>query len=265
MSNPLYELYRKQQYQDLTKDFIQDAFSIMMQKEKDLLPYITDFKVQEREDNLLGSYSNYEKQIIIYQETINTLKTPMNSNLMAIEVIRHEMEHARNLKTLEEGRKDIESLVVSYSLKDYAIEQELDYSTFSSPLDLWMLTLKIKENYETNPGERLVEIKAAKYLVNLLKNQRISDDLLQARRLLYYSYIRGYKNNRYYLDAPTYQFLFETNMLQELKRLRKRVESKNYTLEKRLTYGLPLTYKEYDEKVLQKVKLQRRIERTGEK
>ena len=254
----LYKLYKEQKRKELSNQFIEDAFQEMIQKEQDLLPYITGFEICEKEGNLLGGYSNYQRRIEIHKKTIESQISKVNTNLLALEVIRHEMEHARNLKILEEDKKDIESLVIKYSLKDYAIEKGLDFPSFYTPFELWMLPYRIKESYEVNPGERLAEIKANKYLVNLLKNERRSEDLLHARSMLYYSFIRGYKDNRYYLDAPTYQFLLKTDMLHELKWLINRVNKNDYSFETRITYGLPITCKEYQTDVLQKVKLKRK-------
>ncbi len=138
------------------------------------------------------------------------------------------------------------------------MEHKIDKIPNLDHLSDFFLRINTKANYETDPGERLAEIKAWKYMVNLLKNQRTSDDLLKARTMLYASYIRGYKDNRYYLDPPTYEFLLKTGMFYPFNWLKNRVEKKDYSFETRITYGLPITKEEYDEKVLQKVKLKRK-------
>ena len=69
--------------------------------------------------------------------------------------------------------------------------------------------------------------------------------------------LHGYQDNRYYLDCPTYRFLFETNQLNDLKQLKQRIDNQNYSFETRLLYGLPLTYEEYNDDILTKTKLQR--------
>ena len=111
-----------------------------------------------------------------------------------------------------------------------------------------------------DPEERLSEIKAWKYLVNLLKNQRTTPDLLTARSNLYYAYVRGYKDNGYYIDAPTYQYLLKMGMYHQYYLFKRRVEEeKDYSFETRLTYGLPLNSStEYDKKILEKVRLRKR-------
>lgn len=258
MKDQLYKLYIEEKDKELNKKFIEDAFCIMVGRENELENYISNLEIIEDESEVLGLYSNRTKKIKINKKAIETSKEGKcaNKNLMTLEIIRHEIEHARNLKTLEEERNDIESLIVAYSMKDYALDQGLNYHNLYLTHDSF-LSYKIRENYELNPGERLAEIKSWKYLVNLLKNQRTSYDLLTARSMLYYSYIKGYKDNRYYLDAPTFQFLSNTGMLQELKWLKQRLDGKDYTFETRVTYGLPLTYEEHNEKTLQKVKLRK--------
>ena len=109
--------------------------------------------------------------------------------------------------------------------------------------------------YETDPGERIADIKACKYIVNLLKNQNNTDELLIARGMLYYAYTRGYKDNGYYLDPPTYDFLLKTGMYREHYWLKNRVNAKDYCFDTRITYGLPVTYTEYKRGISEKTKV----------
>ena len=75
--------------------------------------------------------------------------------------------------------------------------------------------------------------------------------------MLYYSYIRGYEDNRYYLDPPTYTYLLMNRMFNNYKYLKKRVDSNDYSLDTRILCGLPITYQEYDRVLLRKLGLQR--------
>lgn len=252
----LYEWYIKNRDSKIDDNHLEELFDVMIGKDKKLMDYIDEFRVVEESGLHLGRYSNYFKIITINLSRLAKINEK-EQILYAIEAIRHEMEHAKNLKVLKEGKDDIESLIVNYSLKDFAIENNLDWHYNADQLDAWYLRGKIKENYKTDPGERLTEIKAWKYMVNLLKNQRRSDDLLLARKNLYYSYLRGYQDNRYYLESPTYDFLLKTGMLREFYWLRGRVDKKDYSFDTRLLYGLPLTTKEYENDTLQKVKLKK--------
>ena len=256
MSKPLYEKFMEEKNTPLTKRFIEDSFNIMIREEPELEPSINDFRVVRASEKNLGTYSNENRVIRINQKNIE--RQGGNEQLNALEVIRHEMEHARALKKFYEGRDDIESLIINYSLRDYAMMMGMDRFPNLDNLSWPYLKFNKKENYEIDPGERLAEIKAWKYMVNFLKNQRKTDDLLTARSNLYYAYIRGYLNNRYYLDAPTYEFLRKTGMYHNYHWLKNRVDKKDYSFETRITYGLPITYQEHEEKVLKKVLLKKR-------
>ncbi len=253
MSDKIYELYKDYEGFPLTNTFIMNAFDLMLEKDPELIPFINDILISNKSNNLLGSYSPEERIIRINKEAISNQEN--NSKILALHILKHEIEHARNLKTLYKGKDDIESKIVYYSLRGFAIKHNIDpYPNFDNLIDDY-LEFITKYNYTIDPGERLVDIKASKYIVNLLKNQRDSDDLLIARAKLYHAYIRGYKDNNYYLDPPTYEFLLNTGMFHEHYWLKHRVDKKDYSFDTRITYGLPITYEEYNDKVLNKVKL----------
>ena len=253
MADKMYKLYQEQKKEPLTDEFIEKAFDIMMEDESELIPYIQDFRIRDFSEKLLGVYCNEDRSIHINKKAIS--KQPINPQLIALHVLKHELEHARNLKSLYEGRKDIESTLVYYSLRSYAMEHDLDYEPNLDNLYPRFLAFNTKLNYEFDPGERIADIKSCKYLVNLLKNQKDTDELLISRGLLYYAYTRGYKDNRYYLDSPTYEFLLKTGMFHDHYWLKNRVEKKDYNFDTRITYGLPITQQEYDHEIINKVKL----------
>ncbi len=253
MADKMYKLYQEQKKEPLTDEFIEKAFDIMMEDESELIPYIQDFRIRDFSEKLLGVYCNEDRSIHINKKAIS--KQPINPQLIALHVLKHELEHARNLKSLYEGRKDIESTLVYYSLRAYAMEHDLDYEPNLDNLYPRFLAFNTKLNYEFDPGERIADIKSCKYLVNLLKNQKDTDELLISRGMLYYAYIRGYKDNRYYLDSPTYEFLLKTGMFHDHYWLKNRVDKKCYNFDTRITYGLPITQQEYDHEIINKVKL----------
>jgi len=258
MEKKLYTTYLNNREEKLKDNYLLDIYQLIL--EEDLKDYVKDFRIEEQESNTLGTYSNDKKIMTINKKAIQNHQAikGIPPSLQAIEVIKHELEHARNLKTLDEGRSNIESTIINYSLKDYVIWKER--TNFNQPMDMdiFLLMMRIKDNYQSNPGERLAEIRGWKYLVNMLKNQRTSNDLLLARTMLYYSYIRGYNHTKYYLECPTMSFLLHTKMLEDFYLLKKRIDIEDYSFDTRLTYGLPITEEEYNKKILQKVKLQKR-------
>lgn len=250
---PMYELYNYYKDKPVKKEYLEKAFNQILDEEPELIPYVEDLCVVDNEIKDLGTYTNQSKIVTIDKGLINDHSE--YPSLTALGVLRHELEHARNMKTIHEGRKDIETTVLSYALRDYELLNHINNRGKMDTFDIFMLHCRIKGNYETDPGERIAEIKAWKYMVNLLKNKNKTQDLLQARTMLYFAYIRGYKNN-YYLESPTYNFLLETRLLEDFYHLRKRINEEDYCFDTRLMYGLPLTQKEYDKKILQKVRLQ---------
>jgi len=258
------ELYRLlMEYEGLDDDFIQIAYELIMKDEESLKPFISKMIITDKDGNSLGSYSNDTGVIRVHKNNILTNRPEIkNKKILALQVIRHEIEHARNIQRLHEMRKDIESTLLRYSLRDYVQEHRLDVdlSRYYDKQDYFSLFMRFKriENYDRDPGERIAEIKAWKYMVNLLKNQRRTEDLLVARSNLFYSYIRGYEDNGWYLNPPTYEFLLRMGMYQDYYFLKKRVEEEQYVFDTRLMYGLPLIKgEEYDDKVLKKVLLQK--------
>jgi hypothetical protein len=256
MSSKLYELVTNPNTK-LNDDFINESFDLMINKEEGLEKYISDFLI-DNSISCLGSYSPIDKVILINEKLINNTPRLYDPKIFALSVIRHEMEHARNLKRVYEGGNDIESTVVRYSLIDY-IQQNGLYSPFGFQYDNQPhYHFKKKSNYEFDPEERIADIKSNKYIVNLLKNQRTSRDLLVARSFLYYAYIRGYKDNRYYLEPPTYTYLMNMEMYRDYYLLKRIVDNNNYSLYTRVLLGLPITYNEKESALLRKARLQRR-------
>ncbi len=262
MNSRIYRLLVENQGRDIDDAFINEAFEIMMSDDSSLLPFINDFKIVDKlEENSLGTYNPFEKKMTINKTNIlnpNICDDIPNKRMLVLRTLRHEIEHARNTQRLHQCRTDIESMVIRLSMKDYALENGLDRMDPFDKEDFFSLMYRArkKEHYLIDPEERLADIRAWKYLVNLLKNQRTSQDLLVARSNLYYSFIRGYKDNGYYLDAPTYQFLLKMGMYHRFYILKKQIEElEHYSFESRLMYGLPLSQEEYERDVLRKVKL----------
>ena len=258
MGKSIYELYQESDRKTVKDSYLMDVFDALI--EEGLLPYVEDLQISNEESDSFGKYSYDSRIITINKKTIedNLRETPFPASLQAIETIKNGIEHARNYKTLEDGREDIESTVISHALKDFAIEKGLVAPSARDVMEPFYLRYKIRENIETNPGDRMAQIRAWKYMVNLLKNQRRSSELLNARAMLYHSYNRGYKDNRYYLEAPTLRFLMDTRMLEEYYHLKRRIEREDYSFDTRLLCGLPISKEEHEKKILQKVRLQKK-------
>ena len=257
MNKKIHELLKSYEGKELDDNFINEAYKLMIQN-LDVNDYISDFSI-DNNSMQLGSYSNMDKRIKINKDHIMECNHVVgNKKLLSLEVIRHELEHARQLKKLHNWQKDIESAIIDYSLKPYSLIQGLEIPYDQIEYEPNFLDIKKKQNYTIDPGERLAEINAWKYIISLIKNQNHTDDLLQSRTMLYHSYIRGYKDNGYYLDPPTYEFLLKLGLYRDLYLLKQRLDKTKYCFDTRITYGLPITYDEYNTETLKKAKLKKK-------
>lgn len=259
MTSDLYETYLKYQNKTIDEDYIYQIFDILMEKEQDLIPYINNLIITHENDNNLGIYWLEKKIITININNINNHHIACK-NILGLQTLKHEIEHARSIKKIENYGHDLETSIILNAYKGYAISHHL-CPPLANSFELTNLNYNIANNYEINPGERISNVKSWKYVINLLKNQRTSKDLLIARSMLYYTYTNGYKDNRYYLDCPTFTFLLNTNQLTELKTLINLINKYNYSLDTRLLYGLPISYTEYNKDILKKVKLQKKVKK----
>ena len=257
MNRELYTLLMQYKNKEIDNYFINKSFDIMMKYET-ITDYIYNMQIINEGVDILGSYSNEKRSIIVNKEAIINDPLLKNKKISALHVLRHEIEHARNLQRIYERRNDIETRVIRYSLRDYAINHNLYYGTPLDRIEPHILRRRRFEKYNIDPGERIAEIKSSKFLVNLLKNQRRTNDLLAVRSMLFYSYIRGYQNNGYYLEPPTYEYLLALGLYYEHKFLKKDFNKKNYNLNTRLLCGLPISYEEYDKEILKKVLLKKK-------
>ena len=268
MNKELYKLLMEYRGRELDDDFIDSAVdTIMCNEDESLYPYVFGHII-DNDNKHYGTYDHHKKLITINREKIThdgPCRRGYNDKIYALEVIRHEIEHARNIERLHQFRNDIESTIIRYSLIDYCMQSGLMPFPVDKSIESLIRILKKEQNYLYNPEERMTDIKAWKFMVNLLKNQRTSDDLLFARSMLFYAYRRGYEDNRYYIDPPTYTYLLNTDMLREHYLLKKRVDKKDYSFDTRLMYGLPITNEEYEHKILRKVKLQIRKDKDIER
>ncbi len=89
MASKIYELYKENKEAPLDEKFINNAFEIMLDDDKGLIPYIEDFRITKLPGNLIGAYSNEERCIKINKEAIE--EQSINQQLFALHVLRHEL------------------------------------------------------------------------------------------------------------------------------------------------------------------------------
>lgn len=258
MYKEIYKLWKENKGQELSDDFIEIAFNIISEH-YGLYFYAKDLEIGDTRGSL-GEYDKENRVVIINKDNIlragpkNGLQMNIDKKLLTLEVLRHELEHAKHLQKLYEQKNDIESRILGYSLRNYALNHGLATPKSFYELDSYFLMEKKQDNYGIDPAERLAEVRGWKFIINLIKNSRTSEDLIYARNMLYYSYMKGYIRNGFYRN-PTYDFLINMGMTDEYKELDKLVGESHYSFDTRLTYGLPLTRGEFVESVKKKVKL----------
>lgn len=259
--NEIYKLLKQYNNKELDKEFFEKAFSYFLKEDESLFRFVNKIKVTDadEEDETLGNYRIEDEMITIYLNNIKDehidKKNINNRNILGLQVLKHELLHADTIRKIREGKKDIKTYVKMMGLLDYCAKKGIYYPLET---DLQYLNFLTKENYISDPNERTTDIDSWKYIVNLLKNQKNTQELLYARSRLYYSLIRGYKDNGIYINSPTYEFLLELRQIREFKLVKKRVEEKDYNFDTRLTCGLPISKDEYYNKILKKTKLQKK-------
>ena len=220
MATPMYELYMNQKGKKVTDSFITDVLAIMLEADPDLKHYVQELEITDDASRFFATYDPLDKKITFFK---NNLEATRKKQLATLHILRNQVEHARNIKTFHEGIKDIETTVVDIGLKDYAENTGIRRGLMLDKNQLLSYRIAREENRSLNPTDRLAEIRSMKYIVNLLKNQRDSEDLILARRLLFRAYLQGYKSDRYHITAPTYEFMLKTGLLREFYWLKNRV------------------------------------------
>lgn len=211
---------------------------------------------------------NYEKIIKEY----NSLKrNSLQKNLIILSYLFHEFNHLKEesiLKTLS-----FESLLISYSTFDIFLilaEAKLKHLQYLVSESLYKRMLeKRQENlyhkiYDKIPGERIAYIRSHKQVFETIYNypgfsEKYKDDLIFINSLYRDQYYLGYNNynksGKYY-PGPLLDYLKFIEMPDLLDsygfysldtEIFLDKSSKEFTIEERMLYGLPVTLQETDE------------------
>lgn len=240
-------LLRDHKDEEVDKKFILDVFEIMASHD-DLEGYAD--KVTFDDNEFFGLFDGDRATININIDRINRLnKTNYKKRLNTLLILRHEVEHARNLKkTAVSDGVEASILRLSMFVASKAKEASLG---ITKPEDTLVSSL-----YRLNPNERIADIRSSKFMINLLKNNRGSEELIKSREFLYWDYIRGYRDNGITIDPPTYLFLINSGFFRYYCGLVRVVsEHEPYSLDTRVLCGLPITREEKELTLLNKAGL----------
>ena len=236
--------------------FLERAFDIMMNDDPSLIPYVLDFQIHYFYETAIGSYNNEQRILSInimnlygkcFEPRIRDRK------ILALQVLKHELEHARQLQMLHDSRQDIETQIVHASLRGFALKNGLVEKKENSNNDIESIKYLKNDNYYLDPCERLAEIKAWKFVAQLLRGNHHSEELKVVKESLDSVYEDGYRQTDNM--CPTYQFLYNLQLFEDLDTIKKLANQRKYNYQSRLLYGLPISDEEkkvYQKKIKEK-------------
>ena len=230
----------------------------------------------------VAAYRFVKKEVLIDYESINfimdnrgiydclfqELEQYMFRNLLITQFLLHELEHAiQNKKANDKSDNTIDAKLIRAC---FELEQVLKNPNFMDGVlknhqSIKDLTNYISYNkelyrlyYDLNPTERLAEFNSYRLIVHFLKEiqQHIPNLYEFEQASLFESVLKGYSKAWYDGACPTQLYLLRNNKdnvwqgldfySSDPKELMKNVQNQ-YPLIRRLSLGLPIEYKEYDE------------------
>lgn len=214
-----------------------------------LQEYILNMSVQQIRSNNLASYSNSNRELIIYSNVIdiminnieenliinNDFEKNMYKNLLILQILLHEIEHASQEKNFY-SQNNLETFI-------------LRLSNF------------VKDDgnlYELNPEERFAEIKSYQEIILMIDNiktrfeilsQLLQTDKLQ-RQLKGYTYVQSVVSSpliAYFKQGNKENLLTAFDWYSSNYKNSLNCVISNYNLSERLFYGFPISKIEYAE------------------
>lgn len=262
MTKDLSKLLHKGNNFELTSSFMDDVIEIMKKEEKNLGEFITSINI-DYNFPISGCYSPYKRLIIINPNIISECAKGYCKEFF-IKTLRHEIEHAKCLKKLYQNSSDLETCLLKAANLDYIKEMNLGIELVPdelSPERISFYSDKLYvQNHNLNPEERIVEVRALLYLLELVNNTNDIDAITTVATNLFLTYQRGYEasNEGYMMESPTYKYLLNMKMFYEQELIKKKFEDLNYSLEEKLLYGLPISFYEYGIRIGELTKIRER-------
>lgn len=241
------------------KGRVVDAFLIeevieLAVKEKRLQDYVTNVefnikKVESSNGLVLASYSRINKRITLswpvadelnlllkkYNRLFNSFEQSLCYNVFIIKAILHELEHAYQIKILNEASnnsKYAQMMRETYNLSSLDISSMDDSKVFDSIY---------QTHYRIIPNERLAEINSGFEILEVLKQiQALIPNLYEFVATIYLEdCLSGYGDKT--PSEEYFEAIKRLNFYNEMKN-----SSKNDSLRSRLMYGMPISELEKD-------------------
>lgn len=202
-----------------------------------------------------------------FDGTFNALEPYFYRNFGIVQFIRHELEHAMQLKqSFLSKETDLETTLLNVCLEDVVSLHDPKVHELIANGDLSFRDLICysdskrslqKQFYMQDPTERLAQINSYGTVIEYLKEIKnyVPNVLHVEQEMLLMEMIRGYSYHEFQLTAPTPKFLENVGEEtfwksldfydEDSETLQRNVE-KQYSLKKRLTLGLPIRNHEYE-------------------
>ncbi len=261
--------------------YIQELIEIVVDS-KDIVDYaggliITDKDSRLRDPNsLLAVYYPNRKLIAVYLDAIEEMLKSYNAyqemfssteelfykNLLVTQVVLHELEHANQRKIMDK-EESLEGDILRASI----LEQDQDFilkltraGLTRKQIELILETQKTmkSEGGLTLPDERLAEIKSHEEVASVLTeiSSEVPNLVDFEKTSILESKLRGYTYDKGMIVSPTIDYLVSTGKSLALQKFEwfnkdsraclKNVQSM-FSLDERLTYGLPIDSSEFME------------------
>ena len=263
MNKEIYDIVLKSSSEDklLSKSNMEDIFEIIRDK-NNLKDYCNTIKFNELKEKTLGEYRRYTKKIEVdYNKAIlREYSNYFESNLMLLEIIIHELEHAKQHRIIKSDVNDkygfIEKILLESCLNIYRLNEQpapwpdsdikyLENLGIERNVDSLKKLAKLQYSlYCYAPNERMAEINSFYQLKKMLEEYGDPENILDNIELnLNKHFIRGYKkmNDEENIIPPSYRFLTKMgfdNIIPTIENLEKQYfDYPQYNLYKML-YGL---------------------------
>lgn len=219
------------------KKFIEKIIEIITLK-RSLTNQVLDLKIEDtQEDLVLATYKHKEKIVVFYKNNINKMLELLKKydclftdfekilyrNVFIIETILHEMEHAYQMKIIND-------------LSNCNIDARLLRETFNEDCLNEEIYLKY---YRVIPLERLAEFNSWFTMVNILKSisKKVSSLYEFTATVFIEECLRGYEDNN-----PSEEYFKSINKTKFYESIKKELEKSSLRL--RVMYGMPIDLEE---------------------
>lgn len=258
-------------------DYIDKLIEIVVNG-KELKEYVKDYKIDNKtiqENNIIANYDastkiinlywkelyNYLKESMEYMYLFTETETHLYLNLIATQIILHEIEHANQLKIMDK-ENNIESRILK--LCEFEEKSEIEALIKRgkiSEVEAYLYRIQKMDEYIEKyykyylyvPHERLAEIKTYQEIIDTLyvikEHAKNIIKFEESNKLA--SALRGYNNDSY---SPTITYLTNQDRIKDLKEFdwysdnkeeTIKLSKEKYNLKDRMKYGLPIDEHEH--------------------